>query len=76
MVIHKFNKKGINNNLSLKGEISSPINPKAGCSFVGCCIYATDIFLHQNPNLIGVLPDHMVACHTVYEVNGITKTEI
>ena len=35
----------------LKGEITSPIDPKPGCRFVSRCEYATEICFNQNPSL-------------------------
>lgn len=49
----------------LKGEISSPINPKPGCRFAGRCIYAKDICFSRSPDMREVCPGHMAACHQV-----------
>lgn len=55
----------------LKGEISSPINPKPGCRFAPRCPYACEQCHSCNPELREVLPGHKVACHRVEEINGI-----
>lgn len=55
----------------LKGEIASPINPKPGCRFAPRCAYACERCSRENPELLEVLPGHMVACHRAKEFNGI-----
>ena len=47
----------------LKGEISSPINPKPGCRFAVRCPYATDRCRSEEPKLVEIEKDHFVACH-------------
>ena len=54
----------------LKGELTSPINPKPGCRFASRCIYATEKCFSQDPNLTEVKPGHFVACHKVLEEHG------
>ena len=49
----------------LKGELSSPINPKPICRFANRCPYATDICRQEEPQLTEVAPNHFVACHHV-----------
>ena len=49
----------------LKGEISSPIDPKPGCRFAVRCPYATDICRNESPVLREIEPEHFVACHHV-----------
>lgn len=51
----------------LRGEISSPINPKPGCRFALRCPYATEYCTHETPVLQEVERDHFVACHRVNE---------
>lgn len=46
----------------LKGEISSPINPKPGCRFAPRCIYATEECSKMEPELVEMTPDHFVSC--------------
>lgn len=53
----------------LKGEISSPINPKPGCRFAPRCVYARPECFKENPTLKEVRDDHMVACHFIEEIN-------
>ena len=47
----------------LKGEITSPINPKEGCRFAPRCVYATEECLKKNPELRELGPGHFCACH-------------
>ena len=46
----------------LKGELTSPINPKPGCRFAPRCLYATERCFREQPPLTEILPDHYVAC--------------
>lgn len=52
----------------LKGEISSPINPKAGCRFAPRCPFATEVCMKENPGLLEVEKEHFVACHRSKEM--------
>ena len=56
--------------IPLKGEITSPINPKPGCRFAARCPYA-DERCHEPQVLEEILPDHFVSCCRVKEVNGL-----
>ena len=47
----------------LKGELTSPIDPKPCCRFAQRCPYATDKCLAEEPKLREILPNHQVACH-------------
>lgn len=49
----------------IKGEITSPINPKPGCRFVARCPKATNECSQGIISLIDVGPEHKVAC-TLY----------
>lgn len=54
----------------LKGEITSPINPKPGCRFAARCPYATPEC--GNPqHLEEVMPGHFVSCHRCREINDL-----
>ena len=46
----------------LKGEISSPINPKDECRFAKRCIYACEECRKKTPELVEVSLGHFVAC--------------
>ena len=47
----------------LKGELSSPINPKPGCRFAARCNYARPECFEKSPELRELEPNHFVACH-------------
>jgi peptide/nickel transport system ATP-binding protein len=47
----------------LKGEISSPINPKPGCRFAVRCESAKDECFNKSPEFLEIEPEHFVACH-------------
>lgn len=55
----------------LKGEISSPINPKPGCRFAARCEYAKECCFRKTPEFEEVLPGHYVACHFCREINNL-----
>ena len=57
--------------IMLKGELTSPINPKPGCRFAPRCLYAKDNCFQDEPKLEAALPGHLVACHYVKEINGL-----
>ena len=54
--------------IMLKGEITSPINPKPGCRFMARCPYATEACM-QPQTLEEMSPGHFVACCRVKEIN-------
>jgi len=47
----------------LKGELTSPIDPKPCCRFAARCPYVTDKCLADEPELRELKPGHSVACH-------------
>ena len=47
----------------LKGELTSPIDPKPCCRFAARCPYATEECLAKEPELREIKPNHYVACH-------------
>ncbi len=47
--------------IMLKGEITSPINPKPGCRFAARCPYAKEE-CHKEQELTEVMPNHFVSC--------------
>lgn len=49
----------------LKGEITSPINPPAGCRFAKRCWMAQDRCFKETPELKNIGNEHLVACHLV-----------
>ena len=55
----------------LKGELTSPVNPKRGCRFSTRCPFAQDRCFTDNPVMREVEPGHFVACHRVSGKEGI-----
>ena len=45
----------------LKGELTSPINPKPGCRFAPRCLYATERCFKEQPVLEELSKEHVVA---------------
>lgn len=59
------------NQVILKGEITSPINVTQSCRFAPRCIYAKPECFNSEPQLEEVAPNHFVKCHCVRELNGL-----
>jgi peptide/nickel transport system ATP-binding protein len=55
----------------LRGELTSPIEPKPGCRFASRCDYAGKKCFAEYPRLEEVFPSHFVACHHTREINGL-----
>lgn len=53
----------------LKGEITSPIDPKPGCRFAQRCPYAAQACRQSELPLVEVEPEHFVSCCRVNEIN-------
>lgn len=51
------------NRIMMKGELTSPINPKPGCRFASRCPYASEECFNSEPQLRELSPGHFVACH-------------
>lgn len=49
--------------ITISGEIPSPINPPSGCPFHPRCPYKKEICTKEKPILKEVKPEHNVACH-------------
>ncbi|MCI8539871.1 MAG: ATP-binding cassette domain-containing protein [Oscillospiraceae bacterium] len=49
----------------LEGEIPSPINPPKGCNFCTRCKYADERCRTEEPKMVDVGGNHLVACHRV-----------
>lgn len=47
----------------LKGELTSPIDPKPGCRFAPRCPYATELCFSETPELKEGSKGHFTACH-------------
>ena len=59
------------NQIILKGEITSPINVTKSCRFAPRCIYAKPECFNTEPQLEEVAPNHFVKCHFVKEINNL-----
>ena len=57
--------------IQLKGELTSPINPKPGCRFAARCIYAKPECFEVNPEIEEITPGHFVRCHCVRELDNL-----
>ena len=53
----------------LKGELTSPVDPKPGCRFAARCPYADGACTREQPPLEEILPGHFAACHKIREIN-------
>lgn len=49
----------------IKGEVTSPINPKPGCRFAARCPLVCDKCKEKDPELIDIGNSHLVACTLV-----------
>lgn len=59
----------------LKGELTSPIEPKNACRFAPRCLHATDCCFSEAPCIQELTPGHFVACHHARRLNDLPKTE-
>ena len=55
----------------LKGELTSPIDPKDACRFAPRCRFACEDCFKGTPQLEELSKDHFVACKRVREINGL-----
>lgn len=55
--------KGKKDRILLKGEITSPIDPKPGCRFAPRCEYAQQKCFQEDPALTEYTDSHFCACH-------------
>ena len=51
--------------IQLRGELSSPLDPKEVCRFTDRCNYYCEQCDKGIPPLIEVAPEHFVACHCI-----------
>ena len=59
----------------MKGELTSPIDPKPCCRFAARCPYATEKCHDEQPKAEEVTPGHIVACHRVRELNKLHEQQ-
>lgn len=57
--------------IQLKGELTSPIDPKPGCRFAARCVYAQPDCFEKDPVMEEITEGHFVCCHHVREINGL-----
>ncbi len=55
----------------LKGELTSPIDPKDACRFAPRCRFACEDCFKGTPQLEELSKDHFVACRRVREINEL-----
>lgn len=55
---------------TIRGEVTSPINPPEGCRFAARCDSAMDICRRQTPPFLGQGERHFVACHLYSGAKG------
>jgi peptide/nickel transport system ATP-binding protein len=74
--IPSINVKVKKKKIILKGEITSPINPKPGCRFSMRCPFVIAQCLQEDPQLVEVEKGHFVACFRYNEIkNGTLQFE-
>ncbi|MDO5131914.1 MAG: ATP-binding cassette domain-containing protein [Eubacteriales bacterium] len=49
----------------IRGEVTSPIDPKPGCRFAARCEYCTQRCSGSNPEFVETAPGHFVSCFLV-----------
>ncbi len=59
----------------IKGEITSPINPKPGCRFAARCEYATSACMGADPELKDLGGEHYCACVMVSAKSAASRPE-
>ncbi|MDO4492508.1 MAG: ABC transporter ATP-binding protein [Clostridia bacterium] len=57
--------------ITIKGEITSPIDPPNACRFASRCQYACENCRNGVPQLVEVRPEHFVACSRLADIRDI-----
>lgn len=65
----------ITKRIILKGELSSPINPKVGCRFSKRCMYAYEKCFNVDPVLCEIDMNHFCACHLMHDIERRNEFE-
>ena len=60
----------------IKGEITTPINPKPGCRFASRCERVTEKCHGADPELMDIGDNHFVACHLVGKATDLHPSQI
>ena len=55
----------------MRGELSTPIDPKPGCRFANRCSFVKQICTQEQPPYIEVTENHFVSCHYTREINAL-----
>ena len=55
--------------ITLKGDVPSPVNPPSGCTFHPRCSYAKDICKTRAPEYRNIGDEHFVTCHFADTLN-------
>lgn len=59
----------------LRGDVTSPIDPKPGCRFAPRCWMAHEKCFVEEPELREICPGHCVACHYINESQERAKSD-
>ena len=73
--VPKANPKVRTKRMPLTGSIPSPANPPPGCKFHTRCPYVVDKCRLEEPPLVKIHDDHLVACHRWQEIKFPTLYE-
>jgi oligopeptide/dipeptide ABC transporter ATP-binding protein len=58
---------------TIKGEVTSPINPKPGCRFAARCQFVCDVCREKSPRLVDYGNSHFAACFMIESMRNGNK---